>query len=174
MTRTGIVFGVGNIVILAFYLIPLTELLISYLPFLVLAAGGVAKMTLGPNGYENLPLQIPSDSMACVGNCINKAMSALIPVVFWVHVVETLAILAIWYFVSTVVGLTGLFPIVFLVWNAVFICGKFEKEIYQAAGPQIAKAKAVAADAWAKIPRHAAAAKPAPAPASPVQAKKSE
>lgn len=166
LVTTAIAFGIGNFVLLALYLIPLTDLLVFWLPPLIILAGGAFKtfvtMVRGDVfDHQSMGVSISTDVAALCAETVNRFLAKILPIVFWVNFQETLVVLAIMYVVSVILGFTGIFIIFFLAWNGAFAFGKFEKEIMVVARPHLEKAHIVIKNIIAKVPRHAEAAKKA-------------
>lgn len=141
--KSAMVFVAGNVLIFSLFSVTFTDLMICYLPVLLLAAGGVAKFMMGPKKVKELPQQLSADCMECARNYMNMALARAAPIVFWENVTDSAIVLAAWYVASTIICYTGLFALVFLAFNGAFVFGNFEKEIKTMAGPHMEKAKAV-------------------------------
>lgn len=164
--QTGIVFGVGNALLLSVYFeFPLLAYALSYGGLLAIAAGGAAKVTKAVNIEEItaealFPKEAASALMDCCHAAVAKFLTAVLPVVFWEDVQVSLIAGLVMYVVGFwVMSWLSVSLLVLLTFNGLFAFGKFQDEILKVAGPHLDLAATEIAKYWAMVPRYSKAEK---------------
>lgn len=159
--KTATVFGAGNAVLLAFLVeFPIIVYTIQYGGYLLLFAGFLASRTGMVNTEdigattEKLAASIESGVAAAIHTGLTPAVKAVAPIALWVDLQTSGLVLCGLYVFASVVELFGLLFLTFLMFNFLFLYGKFQDQIIPAAQPLMAQAQEGVMKVFEMIPKY--------------------